>query len=82
MLGTFNIEIKATKAYDRVVFKLHGSKATLNFPLEVENSSSKFNVTDVEAEVSVGRKRRKESKSESEDRKEMKKEVMAQSVSL
>ena len=82
MLGTFNIEIKATIAYDRVVFKLHGSKATLNFPLEVENSSSKFNVTDVEAKVSVGRKRRKESKSESEDRKEMKKEVMAQSVSL
>ena len=80
MLETFNIEIKATKAYDRVVFKLHGSKATLNFPLEVENSSSEFNVTDVEAEVSVGRKRRKES--ESEDRKEMKKEVRAQSVSL
>ena len=82
MLGTFNIKIKATKAYGRVVFKLHGSKATLNFPLETENSSFDFNVTDVEVEVSVGRKRRKESESESQDRKEMKKEVMAQSISL
>ncbi|KAI3940339.1 hypothetical protein MKW98_024746 [Papaver atlanticum] len=35
-LGTFETAIEAAKAYDRSAFKMRGSKAILNFPLEAE----------------------------------------------
>ncbi|KAK4787454.1 hypothetical protein SAY86_011287 [Trapa natans] len=37
-LGTYDSAIEAARAYDRAAFKLRGSKAIVNFPLEIGTS--------------------------------------------
>ncbi|KAI4351253.1 hypothetical protein L6164_005629 [Bauhinia variegata] len=61
-LGTFETAIEAAKAYDRAAFKMRGSKAILNFPLEICNSPESNST------ARIGEKRRREDDSESEEK--------------
>jgi EREBP-like factor len=55
-LGTFETAIEAAKAYDKAAFQMRGSKAIMNFPLDVATDSIESSLSSC---IKVGEKRQR-----------------------